>query len=1058
MLACLIPSAFAQRYSFKYYGQEEGLSNLATECLYQDRAGYLWVGTQNGLFRYDGASFTRFGESEGLPSASIESLTETPDGTLWVATQAGLARRKGTHFEEFDFGNRVEHSGDLGVASDGVGRLYLSTTAGLMVSDAPQAGSERRFEAVRGQPSGPAHGLHVNRDGVAWYGCGPGVCRVAQGKVTVFGAREGVPPDRWDALVTDRDETVWIRSSRYLLKKVRAGHRFERIPESIPNIGDFAALSLGRKGELLVPTDEGVWELANGRWRGIGQPQGLTTGSTSAVFEDREGSIWIGLWGAGIARWLGRNQWEGWTRAEGLSGEHIWGMTRDRRGDLWVTTDKGVNQMHREPRTGRTVWRAWTEKEGIAGNMTRAIALAADGALWVGSSPGGISRIDPGTGNVRRYWLPKGPANDRIWNLTFDRTGTLWVSTRGGLFFAKPGNGDTSFVQQKLPMGDAGEMMVAALEDHRGRLWVAGTRGLARRENGVWKRFTTADGLATNAAGFLAEGPDESLWMGYRDQTGLAKIDVEGDRLSLRTYDHSSGLRSDQAIFVRVDRRGWVWFGTDHGVDVLRDGKWRHYGQQDGMIWDDCDSDAFHEDPDGSVWIGTSRGLAHFLVPESEPVLDGPRVEFSRFQLGDHVFDTSGAIQEPYRNYALSARLSVLTFLAEGDVLCRYRVAGLDQEWLETKQREVRFSNLPYGKFVLEAMARNAAGKWGREPARIPFEILPPWWATWWFRISMLVSVPVLILLLIRWRTRFLRQEQSQLERAVEERTHQLRLEQARIERQNSEIERLLGEARQANRLKDEFLANMSHEIRTPMHGIIGMVDCVLTDELPAEQKQSLETVHSCAVSLLSILNDILDFSKVEAGRLEIVSAPFRVADTIRDACSIFATGARAKGIGLNWEIAKDVPEWLECDAGRIRQVLLNLVGNAIKFTHQGEVRVSASAKAANDGCVELHFLVSDTGIGIPEEARVSIFEAFRQADGSTSRTYGGTGLGLTISSRLVELMGGGISVESEAGRGSVFLFWVEARRTIPVLESPSSAANSRVPDRFTSCSPRIIQ
>ena len=628
--------------------------------------------------------------------------------------QAGLARRKGTHFEEFDFGNRVEHSGHLGVASDGVGRLYLSTTAGLMVSDAPQAGSERRFEAVRGQPSGPAHGLHVDRDGVAWYGCGPGVCRVAQGKVTVFGAREGVPPDRWDALVTDRDETAWIRSSRYLLKKVRAGHRFERIPESIPNIGDFAALSLGRKGELLVPTDEGVWELANGRWRGIGQPQGLTTGSTSAVFEDREGSIWIGLWGAGIARWLGRNQWEGWTRAEGLSGEHIWGMTRDRRGDLWVTTDKGVNQMHREPRTGRTVWRAWTEKEGIAGNMTRAIALAADGALWVGSSPGGISRIDPGTGNVRRYWLPKGPANDRIWNLTFDRTGTLWVSTRGGLFFAKPGNGDTSFVQQKLPMGDAGEMMVAALEDHRGRLWVAGTRGLARRENGVWKRFTTADGLATNAAGFLAEGPDESLWMGYRDQTGLAKIDVEGDRLSLRTYDHSSGLRSDQAIFVRVDRRGWVWFGTDHGVDVLRDGKWRHYGQQDGMIWDDCDSDAFHEDPDGSVWIGTSRGLAHFLVPESEPVLDGPRVEFSRFQLGDHVFDTSGAIQEPYRNYALSARLSVLTFLAEGDVLCRYRVAGLDQEWLETKQREVRFSNLPYGKFVLEAMARNAAGKWGR--------------------------------------------------------------------------------------------------------------------------------------------------------------------------------------------------------------------------------------------------------------------------------------------------------------------------------------------------------
>jgi len=1035
-LTCLIPSAFAQRYSFKYYGQDEGLSNLATECLFQDRAGYLWVGTQNGLFRYDGAIFTRFGESDGLPSASIESLAETSDGALWVATQAGLARRKGAGFEEVSLGERVEHAGHFGLAPDSQGRLYVSTNSGLMVS---RAGT---FEAAPGQVSGPAHGLHVARDGAVWYGCGAGVCRLAAGKVTVFGVPEGVPLDRWDALLTDRDDTVWIRSSRHLLKKDRTGTRFETIPQAIPNIGDFAALSLGRNGEVFVPTDEGVWELAHGRWRGIGQPQGLMSGSTSAVFEDREGSLWIGLWGAGVARWIGRNQWEGWTRAEGLSGEHIWGITRDRQGDLWVTTDKGVNQL------SKTKWKAWTEKDGIAGNKTRAITLGPDGAVWVGSSPGGITRIEPGSGpaggKVRRYGLPKGPANDRIWNLTFDQEGTLWVSTRGGLFFAKPGAAGTAFQRQQLPLGDDGEMMVAALADRRARLWVAGARGLARRENGVWKRFTAADGLVTNSAGFLSEGPDGSLWMGYRDRSGLSKIEVAGDRLSLRTFNHKSGLRSDQAIFVRVDSRGWVWFGSDRGVDVLRDGKWRHYGQQDGLIWDDCDSDAIYEDTDGSMWIGTSRGLAHFLVPASEPALDGPRVEFSRFQLGDRALDTASPIVEPYRRYTLSARLSVLTFLAENDVLCRYRVAGLDQDWIETKQREVRFSRLSYGKFVLEAMARNARGQWSPTPARIPFEILPPWWAAWWFRIAAIVAVPLVILLLFRWRTRLLRQEQSELELAVEERTHQLRLEQARIEQQNTEIERLLGEARQANRLKDEFLANMSHEIRTPMHGILGMVDCVLADPLPPEQKQALETVHSCAKSLLSILNDILDFSKVEAGRLEIAPAPFRVVETIEAACSIFSNGAQDKGIGLAWEIADDVPEWLECDAGRVRQVLLNLVGNAIKFTQRGEVRISARAAAPADGdYVDLHFTVTDTGIGIPEEARTSIFEAFRQADGSTSRTYGGTGLGLTISSRLVELMGGKISVESVPGRGSAFRFWVKARRVAPMVEGPKQKAKS---------------
>ena len=182
-------------------------------------------------------------------------------------------------------------------------------------------------------------------------------------------------------------------------------------------------------------------------------------------------------------------------------------------------------------------------------------------------------------------------------------------------------------------------------------------------------------------------------------------------------------------------------------------------------------------------------------------------------------------------------------------------------------------------------------------------------------------------------------------------------------------------------------------------------------------------------------MNDILDFSKVEAGRLEIVPGRFRVADTMRDACSIFAAGAREKGIGLGWEIADDVPEWLECDAGRIRQVLLNLVGNAIKFTHHGEVRVAASVGIFDGEFINLRFAVSDTGIGIPKEARTTIFEAFRQADGSTSRTYGGTGLGLTISARLVELMGGEISVDSEQGRGSIFRFCVKTRLAIPTAE-----------------------
>jgi len=513
LISWLIVPVMAQRQSFKFYGQDQGLSNLATECLFQDRGGYLWVGTQNGLFRYDGAVFTHFGEAEGLPSSSVDAIVETPDGVLWVGTSRGLARRRGSRFEAFDFGERVESSGRFGLAADGEGRLYLTTIAGLLVSSQPIAGVQRKFEAAPGPPTGPAYGVYADRNGVVWYGCASAVCRLMGGKVTIYGTKEGVPADRWDALLADRSGTVWIRSSKHLLKRPRGGNGFEGAANPIPPIGDFGTLHTGRDGELFVPTDDGIWELSNGRWRGIGRQQGLIASATSSVLQDREGSLWIGLWGTGLARWVGRNQWEGWTHADGLSGEHVWKMTRDREGRLWVATDNGVSEMRIDPETQQPIWRVWTEKDGLPSNKTRAIALAPDGGVWTGSSPGAIARIDPRTGKVKSYSLPGPQGSDRIWTLAFDRAGTLWVSTRGGLFYSRSLNGQTTFQRQDLPMGDAAETVSATLEDRQGRLWVAGTKGLARRENGVWKRFTKADGLPTTAVGFVADGHDGSIWL-----------------------------------------------------------------------------------------------------------------------------------------------------------------------------------------------------------------------------------------------------------------------------------------------------------------------------------------------------------------------------------------------------------------------------------------------------------------------------------------------------------------------------------------------------------------
>jgi len=1057
-LLLLAATAFGQQYNFKFYGEEEGLQNLVVQVVLQDRVGFLWVGTQNGLYRYDGSRFTAFSKSDGLPGARIESLHESIDGTLWVGTRTGLARRVGEgRFETLNIDVAQGVVGRQGIASDRQGTVYLATERGLAIASKSRQGM--RFTLIKGPGADSgASSVYVENSGTVLYGCGRGLCTVENGQGRDIGAVQGLPEEQWNAILADLDGNLWIRSARSLYVRLNGSQRFQLQPGLPEATNTYPALALDPAGRLLAPTYRGLARQTEHGWELMDADAGLNTNEISAVVQDREGSIWLGLLGSGLARWLGYSQWQSWNNRDGLSRESVWSIARDQQGRLWIGTQFGLN--YAEEQNGHLTW----HKRGIEGvNMIRTLAPAADGSVWIGADPGGLIQLNPKTGITRRFGAAQCISDVGVRHVMLDHDGRVWVSSRGGLFRSKDTAslaGNVSF-ERVEPAGTSPlEGFLKTIEDSAGRIWVAGDNGLAVWSAGQWTRFTTKDGLKDDPILQVASAPDGSVWIGYRDAFGITHLSLQGDRLRLEHVTTANGLHSDKTLFLSFDARGWLWAGTDHGVDTFDGTRWRHYGHADGLIWDDTNTNAFWADSDRTVWIGTSKGLSRF-VPESSPAPGvPPPVVFTAVKFGDRTLDAAYA-RVPYSANTLQVRFAALTFVQESNVLFRYRMAGVESRWLETAQHELNYPQLNPGEYTLEVMARNAQGVWSAEPARLNFRIETPWWLTWWFRLVCAAGAALLGWRMLSLRSRRLESERHRLETAVAQRTRELSQEKQRVleekaraeqenlvvQQQKREIERLLQAAQQSSRLKSEFLANMSHEIRTPMNGVMGMTDMVLATDLTAEQREYLETARYSADSLLTILNDILDFSKIEAGRLDLNPVDFSLRECLGQMAKMFQPTLAAKQLEFRVDLDADVPDQVVGDPDRLRQVLLNLIGNAIKFTDRGAVTVHVARDAGDASDVHhrrLRFAVRDTGIGIAAGKQQLIFESFRQADGSTTRKYGGTGLGLTICSRLVELMEGTIGVDSELGRGNTFHF--TARFGIPELAGAGPALRNMAP------------
>lgn len=722
-------------YPFRSYGVESGLGNLSALRIAQDSAGFLWVATQDGVYRYDGNRFRRLGLEEGLPSTYVPTLAAGSRGELWAATGAGVVKFDGRRFHLID---ALPRAAANAIATDANGRLWVAMQQGFFVS------AGRGFARVGGWEGGATAVWCGGND--VWAGSTGVVARLTSGTWTRWTLQ---PRERIDSVVVDTRGRVWARSGNHLWSMDRDGHNIRDETAALPATSNNGYLSLDARGELWVPTDRGVAVHDARGWRVIGSRQGLPTEWARDVFEDREGSIWIAS--LGIHRMLGRGELVAYKRVNGLPNEVTWCFHWARDGHLLVGTDLGL---------ARSTEAGWSVVGGTERSQIRSVIEDDNGVLWVAGSPAEVLRIDPISHAVRRYGEADGVRGRAILRLVRDRGGAIWAATRGGGLLRK-GAGEERFARVDLPRGDAEEDFRDIIEDRRGRIWATGQRGLARLADGRWSRFGATEGLRHDHVSYIIETSAGDFWIAYFEPLGLARIRGDDDRIRVvERLDTSNGLSATKIFLVGEDKSGRLWIGGGAGIDVVGSAEVEHFSTADGLAGYDTDAMAFLCDARGHVFIGTSSGFSYYVPRADPPRRQPPTVALTSTTLGAQSHD-------------FAATFSALSYFKPDIVEYEVRLAGLDNAWQRVSEPHVRWSRLPPGDYRFEVRARLRPGAWS-EPAGMSFAILPAWWQTAWARAAGVVLLALLVWLSIRWRVAYLRRRNIELQALVDQRTREL--------------------------------------------------------------------------------------------------------------------------------------------------------------------------------------------------------------------------------------------------------------------------------------------
>ncbi len=1026
---------------------ESSLSHNQVWALAEDTDGNILVGTDaGGLNRWsrNDETFTRFSHDAEVPgslsSNRVRSLLVDRSGVLWVGTDQGLDRRdtlgstskRYTHDPEDP--TSLSDNSVLSLYEDSQGHLWVGTRGGLNRFD-PTANTFQRYPLASDELATPN-------------------------------------PERVLAILEDHRERIWIGTYDGLYRYDRTSgtfHSYTHDPGNSSTISSNAVRALleDRDRSLWIATDHGLNLLRDGTETFVHfrhdpvDRQSLSTDDVLSLYQDTGGVVWVGTLLGGITHFNPLSFSFGHYKRspsdiDGLSSNRVLAFAEDAAGRVWIgTLGGGLNRWDRRGGRFEHFRHDAADPASLSDDRVTAVIVTDAGEVWAGTRRGGLNRFDPASGGFVRYRSDPERADslssDEVMSLYEDRGGGLWVGTFGGglnLFDRETGGFLRFPYGTGSPDSLSGGRVTCLVEDAEGALWV-GTRGdgLNRldRSSNTFSHFThdpqNKKSLSNNVVQALHVDATGRLWVGTNGGglNLLVKPDPEAGTVQFRHYWESDGLPNDSVWGIRSDARGNLWISTNNGLAMFTPSasgteEFVTYRALHGLQDNEFNVGAHYRSPRGELFFGGVDGFNAFFPERIARNDHPPKVLLTGFRrhnepdlLEKPLYETD-EISLTHQDTRVSFEYAALDYTAPHRNRYKYKLEGFDEDWAEIETaRPATYTNLDPGDYTFRVKGSNSDGVWSVEDATVKVQVLPASWETWWAYCAYVLALIGSVLGLVVWRVDEHKRRSAELERTVARRTGEL----AELVERLRHSERKALKAREdalaerqkalaASNAKSMFLSNMSHELRTPLNAVLGFTKLLEQDSrLADDHREYLSIIGHSGEHLLGLIDEVLTLSKIEAGKLTLATRPFDPHRLVRGVEGMVRLRAESKGLQLTVDVDPELPACLRGDEGRLRQVLLNLLGNAVKFTRHGAIALHLRWRGGN-----LEFEVADTGQGIARDEIEHLFEPFEQTSaGRLSRE--GTGLGLTISRQLVQIMGGDIAVESEVDKGTTFRFAV---------------------------------